>query len=474
MKIRSILCVALSLLLCATAFTACGSGPDSGQTGSSDTSDKTLGTDKIVNMEGYEFTVASAWLRNKPPRDATTFERLWHQQKEKVEKEYNCKINIINFYASMEGMTSKILAGDKVGDVVHMIADMWMPAVGAGYIRPWEDVSDVVNIQDARWLSTDATTVNGKHYVLDYERPGDIGTVLFYNKDALKKAGISENPAQLALDGKWTWDKFREMLKACTQDTDNDGKKDTFGLTSFAGYSDIGFSLARSNGSGMLELNGKDFKPLYTGPAFLEAVNFYDALVNSDKVVRVYENMGSEETWNNMPAGDTILNEFRNGTVAFLAGRLWLGNQQLKPYMQSQYGMVVFPKGPKANDYILDAQTLGGFALTSTNKDYKKSAIIFNALAHPVEGYEDAQVMKETIADDFFQDGDTLSYEMYDLARQKVKVDFGYGVQTLYAQVNHALIQSIFWRIDTPAAAIDGLKGISTDEIKSTYKKLFD
>jgi ABC-type glycerol-3-phosphate transport system substrate-binding protein len=317
--------------------------------------------------------------------------------------------------------------------------------------------------------------VNGKHYVLDFERPGDIGTILWYNKDVLKKAGITEDPAQLALDGKWTWDKFRSMLQSCTMDTNNDGTKDVFGIASFTGYSDIAFALSRSNGAGMLSQDGKKFKNSYETPAFMESINFFDTLVNTDKVFRIYDNMnGGEETWNNMPASDTIFGEFRNGKFGFLSARMWLGNQQLKPYMENGYGLVVYPKGPKASDYILDAQTMGGYALTTTNKDYKKSAIIFNALAHPVEGYEDDAVMQETIAADFFQDNDALSYKMYELAQKKVKVDFGYGVQQLYAQVNHAIIESVFWHIDTPAAAVEGLKGLTNEEVTNTYKHLYD
>lgn len=433
-----------------------------------------LGEDEVVDMEGYEFTVATAWLRNKPPRNATTFERLWHQQKEKVQKDYNCTITIENFYASMEGMISKILAKDKVGDVVNMIADMWMPAVGAGYLRPWEDVSDIVDVTDYRWMAPEATVVNGKHYVLGFERPGEIGTVLWYNKDVLAKAGIQEDPGQLALDGKWTWDKFREMLRAVTMDTDSDGTKDVFGLTSITNYTDIAFALARSNGAGILSVDGKEFKNEYTTPAFMEAINYFDQLVNTDKVVRLYDNMSSQDTWASMPSTDTIFGEFRNGKVAFLSARLWVGNQQLKPYMTSGYGMVVYPKGPKADDYILDSQTSGGFALTVTNEDYRKSAIIFNALAHPAEGYEDDAVMQEVIADDFFQEGDETSYKMYQLGLEKVKVDFGYGVQPLYATVNHAIVESVFWHIDSPAAAIEGLAGVGNEDVQNAYAKLFD
>ena len=469
-RIRT-LCLLLTMLFVVVLMFGCNG--DSNSSGSAESG--TTGEDQVVDMEGYEFTVATAWLRNTPPRNATTFERLWHQQKEKVEKDYNCKITIENFYASMEGMIPKILAGDKIGDVVQMISDMWMPAAGSGYLRPWDDVKDIVNVSDSRWLAPEATVVNGKHYVLDFERPGEVGTVLWYNKDVLAKAGIKEDPGQLALDGKWTWEKFREMLRAVTMDTNNDGAKDVFGISSITGYTDIAFALARSNGAGILSINGENFTNDYTKPAFMEAVNFFDGLVNTDKVMRMYENMeGGEDTWNSFPTTDTIFGEFRNGTVAFLSARMWVGNQQLKPYMTSDYGLVVYPKGPQVDDYIQDTQTMGGYALTVTNQDYRKSAIIFNALAHPAEGYEDDEVMQEVIADDFFKEGDTTSYQMYKLAQQKVKMDFGYGVQPVFQQVNHAIVQSIFWHIDSPAAAIEGLSGIGDEDVRRVYAKLFE
>lgn len=476
MKRRLVLgALVASLLL--TAFSGCGKSPAAdASSGETESGAAQLKEDKIVDMEGYEFTIATPWMREQPPRDATTFEKLFHQRISEVENDYNCKIKIEPFYASMEAMIPKILANDKVGDIVHTISDMWMPAAGAGYLRPWDDVSDIIDFKDPRWLTDNILpAANGKHYILAFERPGEVGNVLWYNKDMLKSAGITEDPAQLALDGKWTWDKFREMLKACTKDTDNDGTKDTFGLGSITGYTDIAFSLAVSNGSGVLQSDGKEFKKAYEEPAFMEAVSFFDQIVNTDKTIRLYDNMVSQETWNDMPSSDTVFGEFRNGKFGFLAARMWVGNQQLKPFMQEkEYGMVVFPKGPKATDYIQDAQTLGGFVLTKTNKDYEKSAIIFNALARPVEDYADAQVMKETIAADFFQDGDELSYQMYELAMKKVRIDYGYGVQLIFQQLNHAVVESVFWHIDTPAVAIDGLKGLGDSQIKNTYKKLFE
>lgn len=150
-------------------------------------------------------------------------ERLIHQRIDEVEKEYNCKVRITDFYGGMEALMPRIMAGDKVADVLNMLPEMWIPAAGAGFLRPWNDVADIVNFYDTRWLEAQTNaTLKGKTYILQYERPADSAALfLWYNKDVLKAAGIKEDPAQMALDGTWTWDVFREMLKKINKPTAN-------------------------------------------------------------------------------------------------------------------------------------------------------------------------------------------------------------------------------------------------------------
>ena len=46
-----------------------------------------------------------------------------------------------------------------------------------------------------------------------------------YNAAMIDSLGL-EAPESLAEKGEWTWDKFAEYAKACTQDTDGDGNMD--------------------------------------------------------------------------------------------------------------------------------------------------------------------------------------------------------------------------------------------------------
>lgn len=466
MKCKKTLSLFLSLVM---LFVITGCGDKITGSGSTNKGKK----DEPVDMGGYEFVLATAWRRDTPPRDATIFERMWHDRKSQVETDYNCSIKIKKFYANSESLTPSILAGEKVGDVVEMIPEMIYPAIGAGYLRPWDDVKDIIDFNDSRWRNSASHTVKGKHYGLSYGDADEPGTILFYNRDVLKKAGVTEDPGQLALDGNWTWEKFRSMLQACTMDTDNDGQKDIYGLVSCQNYSDLGFAFARSNGGYLVDIKGDKYTKGFTSPEFLEGINFLSQLVDDDKVVKLYGSMATQDTWNDMPGGVTIYNEFRNGQVAFMSSRMWVANQQIKPYMKGDYGMVVFPKGPKAKDYIQDGQIVGGgYTLTVTNKDYEKSAIIFNALAKPLEEYEDNDAWNELIASDFFKDGDEISMKNYKLALDHVQGDLGYGVKNIVAGLNHIVLASVFWHETTPAAAFEKVKDLGNDEIESTYAKI--
>jgi multiple sugar transport system substrate-binding protein len=52
-----------------------------------------------------------------------------------------------------------------------------------------------------------------------------------YNAAMIDSLGL-EAPESLAEKGEWTWDKFAEYAKACTQDTDGDGNMDVYGYGS--------------------------------------------------------------------------------------------------------------------------------------------------------------------------------------------------------------------------------------------------
>ncbi len=431
--------------------------------------ERKLYDDKVENMGGYEFVIANPWMNREPPDNAGLAERLIHQRIDEVEKEYNCKVRITDFYGGMEALMPRIMAGDKVADVLNMLPEMWIPAAGAGFLRTWNDVADIVNFYDTRWLEAQTNaTLKGKTYILQYERPADSAALfLWYNKDVLKAAGIKEDPAQMALDGTWTWDVFREMLKKINKPTAN-----RYGLHWVDSYSSPLRALAASNGAMAVTMNSKnEYVATFSDQKYIDALNFLDQIVNVDKTMKIYPNMKTEEKWNDMPSVETVFNNFEKGLAGFIAGRIWYGGS-LKLKEGLNYGMVVYPKGPAAKDYISCSNTLGGFAMTSTNPDYEKAAKIFRAIARPTKDFEDIDAYENDIVSDFFMDGDEMSKKMMRLGAKNSVLDVGYSVRNLQMGLDRAGISAIFWQENTVAASIDAIKGTFDKDIQDTFKKL--
>lgn len=93
------------------------------------------------------------------------------------------------------------------------------------------------------------------------------------------------------------------------------------------------------------------------------------------------------QTWDAVYRGYDPVKEFLKGKTAFLLHESWVLNQQIKAGAQDtnmEYGMVPYPIGPDAKDYTSDSRNNRLFTLIRTNKDYEKSAVIFNALARPL------------------------------------------------------------------------------------------
>ncbi len=481
MRKRQLKSIILALLLgiALLAVTACGQGTatpvqSSGSDASSGSgSSLSYDEDPIVDMQGYEFVIGSAWMRSKPSANATEVEMLFFDRKAEVEEKYNCTIRLMNIYADMNTMMPKIMAGNKVADVVDMMADMWLPASRAGYIIPWNDVPGI-NIEDPRWVKayTNMTTFDGKNWGLNFMRPPEVRSCVFFNKDLLASNGITEDPYQLVRDGKWTFDKFREMALATTKDLDNDGKMDTYGVLVI---SPILFARQMINANGGALATLKDGKVIgsYDSPQALTALNFVDALVNQDKSFMLWDYMASETTWNSIPANEDIFSVFTEGKAAFFVHESWVGNQQIKPNSDKiHYGMLPLPMGPDATDYVSPAHQSRAFTVTSTNKDLDKTAIIFNALARPMEGYEGDDWWLDEVQREYFQDDDTDSVEMYKLNLDKSYIDLGSGVEKLTFDYGiTAIAASIFWRYGTPAAQVATMTGNYQDAIDAIFNK---
>ena len=222
-------------------------------------------------------------------------------------------------------------------------------------------------------------------------------TGVYFNKRILSDAGIDpESLYDMQADGTWTWDKFEELMSKVQQDKDNDGTIDIYGLTLNEGV--MTTQAIFSNGGSYIDKDASG-KFVYNleSPETLEALewtvdmfNKYDAEVANPE--------GAE--W------DYYKEQFLNGQAAFLVEDEYAGTPgNFLDDMQDEVGFVMFPKGPKMNDYI-NVWSNNPAAIPACYDADKawKIAFAWNVWTNPAPGYEDFNGYIETASNGNFDE----------------------------------------------------------------------
>lgn len=418
--------------------------------------------DTPVDMQGYEFTIASPFLLDKPViSEITDAEAIFEEVRHKVEKDYNCKITILAIDNYIENVRTNVMAGNKIADIIDVEGYNLIQMARSGYIIPLETVSGL-DINDARFIPgyTSLTEFNGQHYGVNFMRPAEARICMLYNRDLLKQYGITEDPQQLVDSGEWTFDKFREMCIKCTRDADGDGTNDTYGL--YIGLPEtFGTTLVSANGARVVSSADGVAKESYQDGRALTALNFLYDLVNTDKVADYAD--GAEKE---------AISAFADGKYAFFFCETWWVNQLLKPTAGDlDYGIVMVPKGPDADDYVSPSENARNFCITSTNKDVEKSVVILNALAKYTQEYGDGDDWwTYDVQMDYFRNDDVKSTEMYMQMIEKSTFDIGVGVSDLWKAFKETVVRdSCYNNKGTPASKIDTISGKYQSVVDAVY-----
>ncbi len=458
------------------SLVGCGGGktPDAND-GDNNTSDTGKTDDTVVDLGGYEFVLTSPFIQDSPDMETVMgSERSFEEARQYVEKTYNCKIKVTSLWPSMENLRAKTMAGDKYADIIHIPMNFLLQAIRAGYIQDLNTVKGLYP-DDYRWVKacTEMATYDKGVYGLNFMRPSEVRTCLAYNRDVLKKCGVTESMEQLVRDKQWTFDKFEEIMKKCTKDTNGDGKTDIFGMIP-AIWNELGIGMINSNGGSLVKVENGVAKENFSAPEAISALNTLSKWVNDDKIVaNVY---GADSRLG--VTTQAYSNYFVNGECAFMFCESWLITQQIKPIANNvDYGILPLPMGPNATDYVSTAYNALAFAIPSTNtKDIDKTVIVMNALAKAVAGDENDSEAQATydydIMMDYFGKEDADAAEMYNLILSKSYVDRGAGVDALLADFgSEVVVDACLRQFGTPAAAIESISGMYDDQINSIYNK---
>lgn len=452
---------------------------DGGKTSSKTETNNKPSTNDVdkKDLKGYTFTLMSPYLPAKLTSSCTGFEKLLFQRIEEIEKEYGCKIKLLTgSETGVENLQPLISAGKKVADVVEVIADNVLPLARANYIIPWDDV-DGIDVNSDKWVEgyTGLATFDNKHYGLQFMKPPEARMVVVFNKDLLKEKGIdADSLYKLAKDKKWTFAKLQEYAKKAT--TVVNGTTTTYGV---GGHPlRVTMALTLGNNGRLVTYSGGKAKATFSDAATVNAVNFFNTLVNVDKVFEIPAELKTKSLYGKL----SFLywdDAFLKGKTAFLIQESYVVNQDIKPGADFDYGILPVPMGPdnKTGNYISSAGNARIFAMTSTNannKDFEKSVTIFNALSEPSKGYEGNDWWEFDVKSEYFQkDSADVDFEMYMTSINTSEVDPGWRLLTLKESfLSNGVLGPIFWKNgQTVQAGISSIAGTFDKTVDSVFNK---
>ncbi len=299
------------------------------------------------DLGGMEIVIRDWWSPEEPAEPANDYEEAQQEWREWAQETYNFKIKqvaISDWGSAPQDFVDYVTSGgDDVNYVFTLRAD---PAVTSAMANGlMYDLSKL----DCLDFSSDKFQLNKLHeqyskgdaiYAM-YAGISEPRTGVFFNKKVLQDAGIDPDSIyDMQKDGTWTWDKFDELMGKCQRDTDNDGTDDIFGLTVNEGV--MTEQAVFSNGSTFIGKDANGYVYNLEAPETLEALEWTVDMFNK---YDQHDPEGAE--W------DYYKEEFLSGKVAFMVEQEYAGTPgNFLADMQDELGFVMFPKGPKMNDYI--------------------------------------------------------------------------------------------------------------------------
>ncbi|MBQ8201049.1 MAG: hypothetical protein IJZ74_04700 [Clostridia bacterium] len=338
-------------------------------------------TGKPYDLGGMVITVADWWSADwhdnignaeTASAEATEEYRTW------IEETYNFTIRdaaVTTWGDSPTDFTTIATTGTEENYV-------WVLRAGA-YLSPFKadlfynlSSLDCLNFEDEKWndIVSSLLTKDGNVYGMRAQA-AEARKGIFFNKRLLTEAGVDpESIYDMQANGTWTWEAFEELLSKLHRDTDNDGIIDKYAMMSFSSHLLPAAVVSNNAGFVQVDENGKYYNAAESD-AFLEAMNWVMDLVSK------YEMPAPEGAeWNYFESA------FINGEVALQCHEEYFSSSLKK--MDDDYGFVMFPKGPKADNYKW-APTDNVYVIPA-NYDAERAwkiAFAFNLYTNPTPGY---------------------------------------------------------------------------------------
>ncbi len=472
----------IALLMLVPLMAACEESGDTSNTsdvvsnavsGSTDT-EASLPDVEVQDMNGREFNVLCwDWGAGSASILGYTGEIMYAEENpsavdeakklvvDKIESEYNCKINgeKTNTISITTTLKNQVTSGLHYYDIIFDSISTAAAMVPDGVLLDLNSIPNL-NLTDPWWDQNavkDLSIANKVYFACgDINTYDDQGTwCMLFNKTLKTKLGIEEDFYQLVRDNQWTFDKFVEICKrGYTSDTSGDGildEKDTwaFGTEKYNIYVHLlaaGQKISKKDENDLPYLTVSE-EPEATYTILGKVLEFY----NDEQTVMVanspkYEGKGFTNVWE-----ATVHKAFIEGRELFyMCGLI---NSASFRVMEDEFGILPIPKYYDTQDRYYHTVSVGNASCMSIPEgttNVEEVGLIVSAIARESKllvtpAYYDVQLKYRDSRDD--ESGEMLdlifSTRTFDIANA---YNWG-GIRDQYTSLSQSDIASRFDRI---------------------------
>jgi ABC-type glycerol-3-phosphate transport system substrate-binding protein len=394
--LKKLLSVLLVLALSVSMLTACGGGNeeegknDASPTGTNSGDDENAGdvneatpTPEEVAMDlgGMEIIVGDWWSPQEAPEPKNQKEEDTLAFRNDFMEKYNFKIKQIataDYGAQQELFSTSVMAGSPAAHIFILEQAWTSQFLQNGLLYDLATLKNI-DLTEEKWNqnTVELMRYGNSVYGLSVGRSEPRNGV-FWNKRLFQEAGLDPDlPYDLQASGEWTLDKFLELCKTLTRDTNNDGTIDTYASCSFVDEVERGVLTAFGTRYMGRDDNGKFYNEM-TSPAFLEGAQWVTDFYKSGYVMPAPE--GGEANW--------WVQAFIDAKVAIT----WAEQFKCDWFkdMADDFGFVCLPK--KDADSPYRAYFRDNIVVMPSSFDAEtaeKIAFAYNLFTNPTPGYED-------------------------------------------------------------------------------------
>ncbi len=391
------------------------------------------------SLTNYSFVLgskeASKYTEN------STIGSVYKTQIEKIKSKYSCSVEYKTYQNDPNEIVNEVMAGTCNADIIELSLECLRNVAKQGCAL------DLASYSLGKAYTngfTESCTYSGKKYAVAFPAMGATPMGIIYNKDLIKQYNGGKDVVATAYkDGSWTFDKFREIAKNCT-----DEANDVSGVTSNTNI--IGMAItSEAGGTATRDSSGKIVATMCNQNG-VKALEFMRELKQTDKSYRYNNDI------------TTSINDFIAGKAAMFASNLTY-YPDISKSATFEFGFVLFPKGPDQSNYISGAYDGNGFIVPKNKESTANVSVTFlNQLAN-VNGKIINAKSEEMQRNGF----DKNSVAAYKYAVNNASPEYRTGA--IDANVSSSVDTSVLSKSENPSTVIDQVKGQLQSQLDKFY-----